>query len=81
MYSYCLKCNFINSQSNILISAIDSLLQDLIEEQYGERYAQKLEERLSHYLEELKKALPHPTHIEQVCACAHFVCSLRDLCF
>ncbi|XP_056622332.1 uncharacterized protein LOC130435607 [Triplophysa dalaica] len=44
----------------------EAYIRDLIEEQYGERYAQKLEERLSHYLEELKKALPHPTHIEQV---------------
>lgn len=50
----------------MLISAIDLLLQDLLEEQYGERYAQKLEERLSDYLEELNKALQHPTHIEQV---------------
>ncbi|KAA0715115.1 hypothetical protein E1301_Tti008834 [Triplophysa tibetana] len=43
----------------------EAYIRDLIEEHYGERYAQKLEERLSHYLEELKKALPHPTHIEQ----------------
>ncbi|KAI4903301.1 hypothetical protein NFI96_031852 [Prochilodus magdalenae] len=41
-------------------------IRDLIEEQYGERYALKLEERLLHYLEELDKALPQPTCIDQV---------------
>ncbi|KAL6478920.1 hypothetical protein MHYP_G00123530 [Metynnis hypsauchen] len=41
-------------------------IRDLIEEQYGERYALKLEERLSQYLEELNKALPQPTQIDQV---------------
>ncbi|XP_051580036.1 uncharacterized protein LOC127455899 [Myxocyprinus asiaticus] len=44
----------------------EAYIRDLIEEQYGERYAQKLEERLSHYLEELDKALPQLTYIEQV---------------
>lgn len=37
-----------------------------MEEQYGERYIMKLEERLLHYLEELDKALPQPTYIDQV---------------
>ncbi|KAL7878609.1 hypothetical protein AOLI_G00095830 [Acnodon oligacanthus] len=41
-------------------------IRDLMEEQYGERYALKLEERLSQYLKELDKALPQPTHIDQV---------------
>ncbi|KAK7151908.1 hypothetical protein R3I94_008292 [Phoxinus phoxinus] len=44
----------------------ETYIRDLLEEQYGERYAQKLEERLSHYLRELDKVLPQPTHIEQV---------------
>lgn len=38
-----------------------------MEEQYGERYIMKVEERLLHYLEELNKALPQPTYIDQVC--------------
>ncbi|KAL7871073.1 hypothetical protein SRHO_G00085700 [Serrasalmus rhombeus] len=41
-------------------------IRDLMEEQYGERYALKLEERLLQYLEELDKALPQPTRIDQV---------------
>ncbi|XP_072550796.1 uncharacterized protein [Salminus brasiliensis] len=41
-------------------------IRDLLEEQYGERYAIKVEERLLHYLKELDKALPQPTHIDQV---------------
>ncbi|KAF4072018.1 hypothetical protein AMELA_G00269530 [Ameiurus melas] len=41
-------------------------IRNLMEEQYGERYIMKLEERLSHYLEELNKALPQPTYIDQV---------------
>lgn len=57
-----------------------------MEEQYGERYIMKLEERLLHYLEELNKALPQPTYIDQVrpCACVchrceHLICVL--VCF
>ncbi|MCJ8733185.1 hypothetical protein PDJAM_G00220250 [Pangasius djambal] len=41
-------------------------IRNLMEEQYGERYIMKLEERLLHYLEELNKALPQPTYIDQV---------------
>ncbi|XP_007251017.3 uncharacterized protein LOC103038882 [Astyanax mexicanus] len=41
-------------------------IRDLMEEQYGERYAMKVEERLLHYLKELNKALPQPTHIDQI---------------
>lgn len=41
-----------------------------MEQQYGERYIMKLEERLLHYLEELNKALPQPTYIDQVRPCA-----------
>ncbi|XP_062860882.1 mucin-2 isoform X2 [Trichomycterus rosablanca] len=41
-------------------------VKDGMEEQYGECYAKKLEERLLHYLEELDKALPQPTYIDQV---------------
>ncbi|XP_077049693.1 uncharacterized protein LOC143696832 isoform X2 [Siphateles boraxobius] len=49
----------------------ETYIRDLMEEQYGERYAQKLEERLSHYLRELDKVLPQPTHIEQVLKQSH----------
>ncbi|TSK38453.1 TERF1-interacting nuclear factor 2 [Bagarius yarrelli] len=41
-------------------------IKNMMEQQYGERYIMKLEERLLHYLEELNKALPQPTYIEQV---------------
>ncbi|MCI4379068.1 hypothetical protein PGIGA_G00223630 [Pangasianodon gigas] len=41
-------------------------IRNLLEEQYGECYIMKLEERLLHYLEELNKALPQPTYIDQV---------------
>ncbi|KAG7333386.1 hypothetical protein KOW79_003521 [Hemibagrus wyckioides] len=41
-------------------------IRNLMEQQYGERYIMKLEERLLHYLEELNKALPQPTYIDQV---------------
>ncbi|XP_060779640.1 uncharacterized protein LOC132887891 isoform X3 [Neoarius graeffei] len=41
-------------------------IRNLMEEQYGEHYIMKLEERSVHYLEELNKALPQPTYIDQV---------------
>lgn len=52
-----------------------------MEKQYGERYIMKVEERLLHYLEELNKALPQPTYIDQVrpCVCRYVTVLIRKL--
>lgn len=45
---------------------LEDYIQNHLEEQYGDHYAQKTEERLLKYLQELDKALPKITYIDEI---------------
>lgn len=45
---------------------LEDYIQNRVEEQYGDHYAQKTEERLLDYLQDVDKALPKETYIDQI---------------